>query len=100
MVGSRVRFAAKEVVVRWCALASADPTGFVRAQAEPVAIDEIQKAPALFPAIKLAVDRDRRPGRFLLTGAANVLALPRLSESLPGAEGEANPLGVLMIALA
>jgi predicted AAA+ superfamily ATPase len=66
------------------ALASADPAGFVRAQSGPVAIDEIQKAPALFPAIKLAVDRGRKPGRFLLTGSANVLALPRLSESLVG----------------
>ncbi len=44
----------------------------------------MQKAPGLFPAIKLAVDRDRRPGRFLLTGSANVLLLPRLSESLAG----------------
>jgi hypothetical protein len=66
------------------ALASADPDGFVRAQPGTVAIDEIQKAPALFPAMKLAVDRQRRPGRFLLTGSANVLALPSLSESLVG----------------
>jgi predicted AAA+ superfamily ATPase len=47
-------------------------------------IDEIQKAPDLLPAIKLTVDRDRRPGRFLLTGSANVLTLPRVSESLAG----------------
>lgn len=47
-------------------------------------LDEIQKAPDLFPSIKLAVDKDRRPGRFLLTGSANVMALPRLSESLAG----------------
>lgn len=45
---------------------------------------EIQKAPALLPAIKAAVDRDRKPGRFLLTGSADVLALPRTSESLAG----------------
>lgn len=66
------------------AAASGDPDGFVRGLVGPVVIDEIQKAPQLFPAIKLSVDLDRRPGRFLLTGSANVLALPRLSESLVG----------------
>jgi predicted AAA+ superfamily ATPase len=66
------------------ALAAGDPAGFVRNLPGPVAIDEIQKAPALFPAIKLAVDRDRSPGRFLLTGSANIMTLPRLSESLAG----------------
>ncbi len=66
------------------ALVSGDPSGFVRGLAGPVAIDEIQKAPGLFPAIKLAVDKNRQPGRFLLTGSANVLTLPRLSESLAG----------------
>lgn len=66
------------------ALAASDPDGFVRQLPRPIAIDEIQKAPALFPAIKLAVDRNRQPGSFLLTGSANVLTLPRLSESLAG----------------
>ena len=47
-------------------------------------LDEIQKAPDLFPAIKLTVDTARQPGRYLLTGSANVLTLPRLSESLAG----------------
>jgi len=47
-------------------------------------IDEVQKATELFVAIKASVDRDRQPGRFLLTGSANVLVLPRLSESLAG----------------
>lgn len=61
-----------------------DPSGFVTALKEPVVIDEVQKAPALFTAIKAAVDRDRRPGRFLLTGSADVMLLPRLSESLAG----------------
>jgi uncharacterized protein len=65
-------------------LAAGDPAGFIRNLSGPVIIDEIQKAPDLFPAIKLAVDRDRQPGRFLLTGSANVLTLPRLSESLAG----------------
>ncbi|HSC28014.1 MAG TPA: ATP-binding protein [Vicinamibacterales bacterium] len=66
------------------AAASGDPAGFITALDGPVVIDEIQKAPALLPAIKLAVDRRRRAGRFLLTGSADVLALPRVSESLAG----------------
>lgn len=66
------------------ALAAGDPAGFIRNLGEPIVIDEIQKVPALFPAIKLAVDQDRRPGRFLLTGSANVMTLPGLSESLVG----------------
>ena len=66
------------------ALAAGDPAGFIRNLSGPVVIDEIQKAPGLFPAIKLAVDKDRRHGRFLLTGSANILTLPRLSESLAG----------------
>jgi predicted AAA+ superfamily ATPase len=66
------------------ALAAGDPAGFVRNLSGPTVIDEIQMAPALFPAIKLAVDKDRQPGRFLLTGSANVMTLPRLSESLVG----------------
>jgi predicted AAA+ superfamily ATPase len=49
-----------------------------------VVIDEVQKAPGLFQAIKLSVDANRRPGRFLLTGSANVLLLRRISESLAG----------------
>lgn len=66
------------------ALAAGDPAGFIRNLSGPVVLDEIQKAPDLFPAIKVAVDRNRRPGRFLLTGSANVMTLPRLSESLAG----------------
>jgi predicted AAA+ superfamily ATPase len=66
------------------AAAGADPAGFIAGLEGPVVLDEIQKAPALLPAIKLAVDRRREPGRFLLTGSADVLALPRVSESLAG----------------
>lgn len=65
-------------------LAAGDPAGFIRNLSGPVVLDEVQKAPDLFPAIKLAVDQNRRPGRFLLTGSANVMTLPRLSESLAG----------------
>lgn len=66
------------------AAARSDPAGFLAGFDGPVVIDEVQRSPELFPAIKIAVDRDRRPGRFLLTGSANILLLPRLSESLAG----------------
>jgi len=66
------------------AAATSDPEGFVAGLERPVVIDEVQRAPALALAIKAAVDADRRPGQFLLTGSAGVLALPRLSESLAG----------------
>lgn len=61
-----------------------DPVGFIAALGRPCVIDEVQRTPNLLPAIKLAVDDDRRPGRFLLTGSANVLSIPRVSESLAG----------------
>ena len=64
--------------------AQSDPNGFLAALPDPVIIDEIQRAPELLRAIKLSVDRNRRPGRFLLTGSANLLLLPRLGESLAG----------------
>ena len=60
-----------------------DPAGFVRAF-DLVTIDEVQRAPELLRAIKRSVDSDRRPGRFLLTGSANILTLPQVSESLAG----------------
>lgn len=66
------------------AAAESDPAGFLSGFEGPVILDEVQRAPGLFPAIKAEVDRERRPGRFLLTGSANVLLLPRLSESLAG----------------
>ena len=66
------------------AAAAADPGGFVAGLPPVVTLDEIQRAPALLPAIKMAVDRDRRPGRFLLTGSADLLVLPAVSESLAG----------------
>ena len=65
------------------AAARADPAGFMRG-IERAIIDEIQRAPELLRAIKRAVDEDRRPGRFLLTGSANVLTLPQVAESLAG----------------
>ncbi len=64
--------------------ASLDPTGFVDNLPAAAAIDEVQRVPALFSAIKVAVDRDRHPGRFLLTGSANLLFMSTVSESLAG----------------
>lgn len=61
----------------------ADPVGFIRRQDRAI-IDEVQRAPDLLMAIKLAIDQDRRPGRFLLTGSANLMALPTVAESLAG----------------
>jgi len=64
--------------------AQADPVGFIAGFEGPVIIDEVQRAPGLALAIKSAVDSNRKPGRFLLTGSANVMLLPRLAESLAG----------------
>ena len=63
--------------------AAADPVGFVRGLDRAV-IDEVQRAPGLLLAIKQSVDQDRRPGRFLLTGSTNLMALPTLADSLAG----------------
>lgn len=61
-----------------------DPSGFLSGLETPVVIDEVQRAPELFLAIKASVDRQRQPGRFLLTGSANVMLLPQLADSLAG----------------
>lgn len=64
--------------------ASRDPVGLVEGAKGPLVVDEIQRAPELLLPIKTAIDRDRRPGRFILTGSAQVMLLPRVSESLAG----------------
>ena len=71
------------------AAAHDDPEGYVlaihdRLDADTVAIDEVQLVPGLFRAVKYAVDRDRKPGRFILAGSTRLLALPALSDSLAG----------------
>ena len=63
--------------------ASADPVGFIRGLDRAV-IDEIQRVPDLLLAIKTTVDTDPRPGRFLLTGSANLMTVPRVADSLAG----------------
>ena len=65
------------------ASARTDPAGLVRSL-KKATIDEIQRAHDLLRAIKMSVDEDRQPGRFLLTGSANLLAVPLVSESLAG----------------
>jgi hypothetical protein len=65
------------------AAAKADPVGFIRGL-NAATIDEIQRVPDLLLAIKQSVDNDRRPGRFLLTGSANILTIPRVADSLAG----------------
>lgn len=64
--------------------AKADPVSFVDALPDHAVLDEIQRVPELFLPIKRSVDRDRRPGRFLLTGSSDVLLLPTLADSLAG----------------
>ena len=66
------------------AAAGADPAGFLADLPGRSTLDEIQHVPALFAAMKAAIDRDRSPGRFILTGSANVLLLPKLADSLAG----------------
>ncbi len=63
--------------------AQADPAGFVRGLDRAV-IDEVQRVPGLLIAIKQSVDEDPRPGRFLLTGSANLMVLPQMADSLAG----------------
>jgi len=60
-----------------------DPVGFVRGLDRAV-IDEIQRVPELLLAIKNLVDEDKVPGRFLLTGSANLMTLPKVADSLAG----------------
>lgn len=69
------------------AAAKADPVGFVADLPERSVLDEVQRVPELFASLKSAVDRQRTPGRFLLTGSANVLLLPQLADSLAGRMG-------------
>lgn len=64
--------------------AAADPTGFVASLGAPAAIDEVQRVPDLLLAIKERLDRDNSRGQFLLTGSANIRALPAIEDALPG----------------
>jgi uncharacterized protein len=72
------------------AAARSDPTGLIQ-RLDHAIIDEIQRAPDLTLALKLSVDMDPRPGRFIITGSADFIAMPRAVESLAG-RVEAVPL--------
>lgn len=61
-----------------------DPDDFISSFNMPVVLDEVQKVPQLFPAIKKSIDNNRKPGRFILTGSANVFHISKISESLAG----------------
>jgi predicted AAA+ superfamily ATPase len=66
--------------------AKADPAGFVNSLPSGCLniIDEVQMAPEIFPHLKMAIDRNRPACKYLLTGSANVMALPALAEALVG----------------
>jgi uncharacterized protein len=85
MIGRRrgyAYFTFDDDVVR--AAAASDPAGFVADLPVRTILDEVQRVPEIFTALKSAVDRERTPGRLLLTGSANVLLLPTLADSLAG----------------
>ena len=64
--------------------AKSNPAGFIADIEKPVIIDEVQRIPEIFLAIKMDVDKNRTAGRYLLTGSANPLLIPRLGDSLAG----------------
>ncbi len=70
--------------LRFLAAAKNDPIGFIQGVEKPVILDEVQRVPEIFLAIKHDVDESRIPGRFILTGSANPLLIPRLGDSLAG----------------
>jgi len=88
-------------------LALDDPAAFINGLDEPIVIDEFQRAPELLSAIKAALNRDRRPGRFVLTGSARHDAVPEIADFLTGrvelltlwpfAEAELSPPGPTII---
>jgi predicted AAA+ superfamily ATPase len=66
------------------ATAQTDPAGFIAELPERAVLDEVQRVPRVFSALKVAIDRRRVPGRFILTGSTNVLLVPALADSLAG----------------
>ena len=67
------------------AFATQDPVGFLESAGDGrLVIDEVQRMPSLMLPLKLLIDRDRRPGRFVLTGSANLLRVPGAEDSLAG----------------
>ena len=66
---------------------AADPRGFLAGHAQGVILDEAQRVPELLSYLQTAVDADRRPGRFIVTGSQNLLLLEAVSQSLAGRAG-------------
>jgi len=64
--------------------AASSPASFIADLETPVIIDEVQRAPEMFLSLKQRVDKQRKPGLYLLTGSANVLTLPKVADSLAG----------------
>jgi len=64
--------------------AEEDPRGFFKNYSDQVIIDEIQRVPRLLSQLQVEVDRDRRPGRFAITGSHNLLLMEQVSQSLAG----------------
>lgn len=80
-----------------CQAADDDPVAFVEYGASPRIIDEVQLGgDDLVRAIKLSVDNDPRPGRFILSGSSRFLTIPTLSESLAGRMGFVDLWGLSM----
>ena len=61
-----------------------DPVGYIDTLPKPITLDEIQKVPELLEGIKIAIDKKRINGTFLLTGSANVLDMKRTKDTLAG----------------
>ncbi len=83
VAGPRARVVSLDAAANYNA-ARADPDAFVRQSDDLLVIDEVQRVPELIRAMKDAVEEDRRPGRFLITGSANLLEIPGTEESLAG----------------
>ncbi len=64
--------------------AGSDPTGFIAGIEKPVVIDEAQRIPELLLSIKEDVDRHRHPGRYILTGSADIMTVPKVADALTG----------------
>ena len=71
--------------------AQTDPMGFVYDLPERVILDEVQRVPELFTALKLEVDRRRVPGRFVLTGSSNILLIPKVGRLSSRPHGSRTP---------
>jgi predicted AAA+ superfamily ATPase len=70
--------------IRFLSAAQSDPAGFIAGLPKPVILDEVQRVPEIFLPLKKDIDENRVPGRYLLTGSANPLMIPRLGDAFVG----------------